>query len=112
MLGFCLTSIVFPVHTEESGKLCVRPFRQQPEVPAKERRRDAKRSDRMTHIVLTVAKGALAVLPCLPPLNRSQRNKKARAPLKKRLPLPVREKGALLDRVLARHIVKDAPIVE
>src|SRR5262245_27201612 len=60
--------------------------------------------------MLTVTKRTLAVLPCLAPEDRGQRNKKTVAPLSKAVPSRGVESRSLLERMFTRRVVKHASV--
>ena len=112
MLRFGTCPIGLPVHAQQARQFLVGPVRQQPQRPPEERRRYAQRRDRVPDIVLAVSECALAVLPRLPPLNRGQRHEESLAAAQERPQGSRRKNRALLECVLARRVVKDAPVVD
>jgi hypothetical protein len=112
MFGFCVAAILAPVYTEKSRKVVIRPFGQKPEGPPKERGGHPQRANGVPDVVLAIPEGTLAVLPCLAPVNRRERNEEALVTSEERLPLIEGHDGPLLDCVFTRRVVKDAPIVD
>ena len=112
MLRLGAGAILLPVHAQQCGDLFVGPVGQQPQRPSEERRRYAKCRDGVSDIVLAISERALAVLPRLPPLNRGQCDEESLAAAQKRPPGWRWKRRALLERVFARRVVKDAPVVD
>ena len=69
MLGLNAT---LGMDAEQHGELLVGDRFQQPRFPAQRRRRDRYGCDRVTGVMLAVAKRPLAVLPRLPPVDRAE----------------------------------------
>ena len=82
------------VETEQRRDLRIRPARQQRQPPSEERRGKPQRADRVAEVVLAVPKGALAVLPRLPPVDRGQPDEKRVSGHLNRIPACVAAKTA------------------
>src|SRR3954454_23908269 len=68
--------IVKAIESQYGGDVVIRQRFEQKSRPAQGRGRVAHRGDRVTNVVLAVAKGALAIFPRLTPVNRRQTNQK------------------------------------
>src|SRR5689334_7398540 len=77
VFAFRVTVVVVAIEAEQRGDVRVGPSRQQRQAPAEQRRREPQRADRVTDVVLTVPKRALAVLPGLAPEDRGQADEKS-----------------------------------
>src|SRR5208283_368846 len=92
---------VFPREAKQGGYFVVGRLAKDVNAPAERRRRLRGRADRMAGVELTVAKGALAIFPCLAPGNGAERQQKAAS----RKQMRVRETGAGLQRMVERGVV-------
>ena len=76
VFAFSSVEIIGPVQTEERRDGVVRQSLQEHHAPSQRRGRDADRADRMSGVMLAIAKGALPVFPGFPPVHRREPDQK------------------------------------
>src|SRR5205085_11102730 len=103
-LAFRVAEVRIAIESEQRTNLRIRPLRQQLHPPSEHRGGEPHRADRVPDVVLTVAEGAFAVLPCLAPDDRGQRDEKTTT-------IFIVERTSLFERMRARRVVTDAAVV-
>ena len=109
MLALGVSEVGVAIEAEEVAHCAVADVREQGQPPAEGGGRDAHRRQRVSGVVLAVAKGALAVLPGLPPVNRGEPDEERAVGKLGRQSRPRREIeiGAPLEAVFPGRVVVD-----
>src|ERR1019366_7709625 len=92
---------VVPREAKQRGYFVVGRLAQDMRAPAERGRGLSRRADRVAGVELTIAKGALAVLPCLAPRNGAEREQKTA----RRKQIRLGETGAGFQRVVERRVM-------
>ena len=107
MFPFRPLEILGSIYPQQSGNRVIRRAVQQQHAPTEGLGCNASAADRMSHVMLTVAKGSLAVLPRFPPVHRGKADKKSlgRKFLHQRIKAFLRPLRSQLQRMLLGRIV-------
>ena len=104
---FGALEILGAIESQQGGDRVVCQTIQQQHAPTQGSGRNARASDRMPHVVLTIAKRSLAILPRFPPVHGSKADKKGVRGkfLHEQIKAVLRQLGAQLQRMLLGGVV-------